>query len=135
MFNHREQNDLVAHIGYINDAKNYLETADKRKNAMIRERELEIENVKNPLNEEIKICKFLIGYCKNEMRKAGLTKDSAQLAAELAEALRIEEVKKKVEEKKVDKKLEIGITKAERDANQSQGGSYGKKNKRGKKQQ
>lgn len=129
MFNHREQKDFIEYVNWMNDTKNNIKDREDERKDHIEQMEQEMMNIENPLRHEIDTCKFLISICNKLKERSGLIVNNEKVARET----QIQMDKERVEERQNAAikagKIEIGMSKADREESEMVRIGGGKKNK------
>jgi len=137
MFDHREQQDLLAYISWCQEQVDYIKEHESSKQARIEELKNAVTSVENPKHNEIKTCKYLIGVCHALKVRAGMVEDVEKQAREAQQAADKERMQERMDKMMKEGKIENGANKfdREREGMIVVGGKGGGKKNKGRKAQ
>lgn len=135
LYEYELQNDLVIHIKKMRRTQLNLKQMEQDKAERIAKKQVEIENLGNPNQQEIDTCDVLIAYCKKLKAQWGLVAPTSEEVAKEVEKDLINEYKKQdIAQKLNDGKL-MAVEKKKDELFTVGGGNKGKKGKKQKNQQ
>ena len=115
-YDFKEQREEIMHIEWQQRQKDRVVERAAYQAERQEERDEQIKSLPHPFAKEIECCEHLVGYLNALKMRAGLIIDNEAVARQAQADLQKQEIQAKVDTKLADGKVQIGQTKAEREA-------------------